>query len=251
MSEGEDRAQASGRRSRPRGRDFATSINTSLTSVRSEADCVGVCPGRVGAGRTAERCFPTPLSEPDVPVSEHPALQGLASSRIAVIGFLSAERPGSPGSMRNPPNALQLFVHRTSIPWPPSPGTRRSRAPSPMEPPTLAWFLGGRLTSASQPPTFMVMDSTSVFRWCLLGNPSRSSRYPDRAEGRSGGLCHPVGWPIGFASLGHPSEDNVPLDAVAAPSILGSVAQATPAMTWQGADFPEVVRHCVASPCTL
>jgi ketosteroid isomerase-like protein len=35
--------------------------------------------GKVGARRTAELCFLTPPSEPDVPLSGHPALQGLAS----------------------------------------------------------------------------------------------------------------------------------------------------------------------------
>ncbi len=39
---------------------------------------------KVGAGRTAELCFPTPPSEPDVPLSRHPALQGVATSAAGV-----------------------------------------------------------------------------------------------------------------------------------------------------------------------
>src|SRR6266487_1332008 len=40
--------------------------------------------GRVGARRTAQLCFPTPPSEPDVRLSAHPALQGLATSAPSV-----------------------------------------------------------------------------------------------------------------------------------------------------------------------
>jgi hypothetical protein len=46
------------------------------------------CPCKVGAGRTAALCFPTPPSEPGVPVSEHRALQGLASASGVTVGFV-------------------------------------------------------------------------------------------------------------------------------------------------------------------
>jgi hypothetical protein len=50
---------------------------------------------KVGAGRTADLCFPTPPSEPCMRLSPHTALQGLASRLFSVIGFLSSEPPVS------------------------------------------------------------------------------------------------------------------------------------------------------------
>jgi hypothetical protein len=43
---------------------------------------------KVGAERTAELCFSTPPSEPDVPLSGHPALQGLAFPSVIDIHFI-------------------------------------------------------------------------------------------------------------------------------------------------------------------
>jgi hypothetical protein len=47
---------------------------------------LGMC--KVGAGRTAKLCFPTPPSEPDMRRSPHPALQGLASASIVTDRFV-------------------------------------------------------------------------------------------------------------------------------------------------------------------
>ena len=119
---------------------------------------------KVGARRTAELCFLTPPSEPGMRLSPHPALQGVAFPAVAfvagslflysfqppmptlsrqkdillVIGSLSSQQPvllTTPGLHRE---ICDCFVPRTSLPWPPSPCTRLSRAPSTMEPPTLA-----------------------------------------------------------------------------------------------------------------
>ena len=54
-------------------------------------------------------------------------------------------------------------------------------APTPMR------FFGGLLTSPHGPPTFIVMDSTRVFRWCLMGDPSRKV-----GAGRTAELCFPT-----------------------------------------------------------
>jgi hypothetical protein len=67
-------------------------VRTSCTRPLSRAFLTS--PSRVGAGRTAELCLPTPLSEPGMRLSPHPALQGVATSRQSVIGFLSSKQPG-------------------------------------------------------------------------------------------------------------------------------------------------------------
>jgi hypothetical protein len=56
-------------------------------------------------------CFLTPPSEPDVPVSEHPALQGLATSRFfSVIGSPFIGAASFTSDIRTSPNDLQLLV---------------------------------------------------------------------------------------------------------------------------------------------
>jgi hypothetical protein len=57
-----------------------------------------------------------------------------------------------------------------------------------MGPPTLWYVIGGllTLTCIPEPPTFTVMYSTEVCRRGLTGDPSRSSRNPDRSEGKTG-----------------------------------------------------------------
>jgi hypothetical protein len=132
-------------------------------------------------------------------------------------------------SLVSAPHPWRVAISRERIAA--SPCTRLSRAPSTMTPPTPIRFIAGRLSSPHGPPTFMVMDSARVCRWCLMGNPSRALRYPDRTGGNSGNLCQPLSWPAP-SSFGHPSEANVPLDAVATPSILGSEAQAMPDIPW-------------------
>ena len=74
----------------------------------------------------------------------------------------------------------------TSIPWRPSPCTRLSRAPSTMTPPTRRRFIRGLHPAPHEPPTFTMVYSTGAFRRRLISDPSRSSRYPDRAAGLSG-----------------------------------------------------------------
>jgi hypothetical protein len=51
-------------------------------------------------------------------------------------------------------------------------------------------------------------------------------------------LWHPLGWEIRVPSLGHPSEREIPLGAVAAPSQLGWQGRAMQVITWQGHPFP-------------
>jgi hypothetical protein len=66
------------------------------------------CSGKVGAKRTAELCFLTPPSEPDLHLSAHPALQGLASrSRGHRFSFIEAAHFTS--STRTSPSDLRLF----------------------------------------------------------------------------------------------------------------------------------------------
>jgi hypothetical protein len=55
-----------------------------------------------------------------------------------------------------------------------------------MTPPTPMRFSGGLHPSPHGPPTFTMMHSTEARRWQLIVNPTRSSRYPDRSEGRTG-----------------------------------------------------------------
>jgi hypothetical protein len=58
-------------------------LRQGLDSQKVETRC------KVGARRTAALCFLTPPSEPDVQVSKHPALQGLATSASSVTtGFV-------------------------------------------------------------------------------------------------------------------------------------------------------------------
>jgi hypothetical protein len=72
-------------------------LRQELDSPKVETRC------KVGARRTAELCFPTPPSEPDVQVSKHPALQGLATSASSVttglvrfVAFTAAPFPVGP-----------------------------------------------------------------------------------------------------------------------------------------------------------
>jgi hypothetical protein len=83
----------------------------------------------------------------------------------AVIGFLSSKRLISRAPLGLHQVISDYFVHRTSIPWPPSPCRRLSRPRTTMEPPTLWDVIGGllTLTSIPKPPTFTLIRST---RWC-------------------------------------------------------------------------------------
>jgi hypothetical protein len=172
-----------------------------------------------------------------VHLSAHPALQGLATSRYAVIGasFIGAARVT--GNTEDSQGDLQLFVRRASIPWPPSPCTRLSRAPTTMRPPTPICFIAGLLSSTYGPPTFMVMDSAEVCRWRLIHDPSRSSRYPDRHQGISGLPDASFGLRMKYTQPRWSSGMSLPLDPVAAPWTW----VCRPGMqdiTWQGEHFP-------------
>ena len=147
---------------------------------------------RVGAGRTAELCLPTPLSEPGMHLSAHPALQGLAFRSMdfswvrhavtvtAASAILRDHRltPASGGTE-------QLLDRATSIPCRPSPCTRLSRAPTTMAAPTLTRFIDGLLISPCQPPTFTPMHSTKSRRQRLSKDPSRSLRNPEWGQDKS------------------------------------------------------------------
>jgi hypothetical protein len=137
--------------------------------AKSQRTCVGLCTGtigsKVGAGRTAELCLPTPPSEPDVPLSGHPALPGLATSRLRGHRFSFITAASFTGNTRTSPGDPRLIVCRRLIPCRPSPCTRLSRAPTTMAAPTPIRFTGGLHPSPYGPPTFMVMGSAEVFRW--------------------------------------------------------------------------------------
>jgi hypothetical protein len=81
---------------------------------------------------------------------------------------------------------------RTSPPCRPSPWARLSRALSTMAAPTLAWFAGGRLTSACKPPAFTETDSTRPCRQRFAADPSCSSQYPAREQGSLSDLLQPI-----------------------------------------------------------
>jgi hypothetical protein len=116
-----------------------------------------------------------------------------------------------------------LAVHESegaSIPWLPSPCTRLSRAPCTQEPPTPTSFMGGLLTSTHGPSMLPQMHSTRSWRWRFANHPSRALRYPDRGQGRAGGLSHPLGWPYVYTSLGQLIASSRLSASVAAPIIL-------------------------------
>jgi hypothetical protein len=76
----------------------------------------------------------------------------------------------------------------------PSPCGRLSRPPTTRAAPTPPRFHRRIIASvAGGPLTFTVEDSTRPFRWRLPRSPCRSSRNPERQQGRPGGLLgdHP------------------------------------------------------------
>jgi hypothetical protein len=88
---------------------------------------VRIC--KVGAGRTATLCFPTPPSEPGVPLLGHRALQGLATSTPSVttglvisVAFTAAPLP-LPGSRltRSSSGTKQLLDRENVNPLAPFP----------------------------------------------------------------------------------------------------------------------------------
>jgi hypothetical protein len=160
--------------------------------------------GKVGARRTAKLCFPTPLRTGRATFTA-PGSPGIGFPHVsAVIGFLSSKRLISRATPRIPKVISDYFVRRMSIPWPPSPCTRLSRAPTTMGPPTLAYFIDGLLISICEPPTFTKMHSARSFRWQFASDPSRSLRNPDREQGKPDDLFLPLSWLLCLTSLGPP-----------------------------------------------
>jgi hypothetical protein len=154
------------------------------------------CPRKVGAERTAELCFSTPPSEPDVQVSKHPALQG--------VTFRAWKNPSSSSWSRSSPSphryttvprlqtARPNFIGLLRII-----GTEDRYSPGPLRHVCgfpalrLLWSLrrslgslGDLHPSANEPPTFTQMDSTKSCRWRLSDNPSRALRNPDWKQGK-------------------------------------------------------------------
>ena len=206
---------------------------------------VRIC--KVGAGRTATLCFPTPPSEPGVPLLGHRALQGLATSTPSVttglvisVAFTAAPLP-LPGSRlaRSSSDTKQLLDRENVNPLAPFP-TWTAFPPSEYYDASDAHALHrGVHPSPHGPPTFTLTPSAVTFRRWLTSDPSRSSRYPNRSAGRTG---------LPLTSLRLACQPGQSRSSVGICSTIGCGRCPIRQGLEAGVPFPEVFRHFVCSP---